>query len=581
MLHNQTPEHHSTHAADAPVMHASPEKGQGVPKGAVHTPEGLWVYALGAMFDTAAARFPNAYCCDFMDKKYTYAEIAVLVNRTARGLQQLGVRKGTKVGLCLPNTPYFIVFYYAVLKVGGIVVNYNPLYVARELSHQISDSGTEFMVTMDLVQIYEKLSHLLETTSLKRLIVCPMADILPTMKSLLFSWLKRNEISQIPVDLLHVPFRQLIANDGSPTQVVINPAQDIALLQYTGGTTGVPKGAMLTHANLSANAEQIRERMGAIIALGQERMLAVLPFFHVFAMTVTMNTAVRIGAEMLLLPRFELSKLLKLAHDKRPTLFPGVPTIYTAISNAEEIRKYDLTSIKFCISGGAPLPQDVKDDFESLTGCRLVEGYGLTESAPVATCNLPDDVRAGSIGVPVFGTQIRIAEPGFPDREKPTGVKGEVCIKGPQVMAGYWRRPDATRDVLVDGWLRTGDIGYKDEAGYVYLVDRIKDVILCSGYNVYPRVIEEALYQHPHVMEAIVIGVDDEYRGQAPKAFVTLHDDANEDTAPAEIMAFLKDHLSKIEMPKAIEVRESLPKTMVGKLSKKELVEEEKNKQEA
>lgn len=294
-------------------------------------------------------------------------------------------------------------------------------------------------------------------------------------------------------------------------------------------------------------------------------------------MTVVMNLGIAAGAELILLPRFELEMLLKTIHKRRPTLFPGVPTIYTAINNAPTLKKYDLSSIKFCISGGAPLPVEVKHEFEKLTGCHLVEGYGLTEASPVTNCNPIGGVdKAGSIGIPVPGTIIEIRSPDDPGKLMPTGEKGEVCVIGPQVMAGYWKRPDDTAKTIVDGRLRTGDIGYMDGDGYVFLVDRIKDVILCGGYNVYPRNVEEAIYLHPAVVEVIVIGVADAYRGQAPKAFVRLRDDAT--CTEKELKDFLADKLSKIELPREIEFRSELPKTMIGKLSKKELVAEEQAK---
>lgn len=527
-------------------------------------------------FDQAVARFPERPCVDFLDKKYTYKEINDLVNRAAKGFQQLGVKKGVRVGLCLPNSPYHVVCYYAVLKAGGTVVNYNPLYAERELAYQIEDSNTTIMVTLDLKQIYPKVQKCLEDTCLQRIVVCSMSEILPSVKSVLFNVLKRSELIDFNRDPAHLSFTRLTNTDGKYRDVPIG-WHDLAVLQYTGGTTGKPKGAMLTHANIGSNTYQLRRCMPALKE-GHESMLGVLPFFHVFAMTVVMNVGISIGAELVLLPRFELQQLLKTIHKKRTSLFPGVPTIYTAINKAPNLSKLDMSCIKFCISGGAPLPVEVKAEFEKLTGCSLVEGYGLTESSPVATVNPHDGViKAGSIGLPLPLTEVTIRDPENPKIEMPQGQKGEITIEGPQVMAGYLDRPEATSETIVNGRLRTGDIGYKDEEGYIFLVDRIKDVILCSGYNVYPRVIEEALYLHDGVAECIVIGVDDEYRGQAPKAFVKLADGYSGLTAE-ELRLFLKDKISRIEMPKSIEFREELPKTMVGKLSKKELVEEEKSK---
>ena len=348
---------------------------------------------------------------------------------------------------------------------------------------------------------------------------------------------------------------------------------DTAVLQYTGGTTGTPKGAMLSHGNLAANVSQMLHWFPDLRP-GEEKILGVLPLFHVFAMTSVMNFAVAAGAEMILLPRYDRDQTLKAIHDKHPTLFPAVPTIYTSINEAPKLDKYDLSSISFCISGGAPLPLDVKTRFEKLTGCRLVEGYGLSECSPVATCNAINGVnKEGSIGLPVPGTEISIHDIENSEQTVPVGERGELWIRGPQVMSGYWQRPEETGETLRDGWLRTGDVGYMDEEGHLFLVDRIKDLILCSGYNVYPRNIEEAINLHPAVAEVTVIGIPDDYRGEAPKAFIRLQDGMT--LTETEVLDFLTDKLSVIERPSMIEFRAELPKTMIGKLSKKELVEEE------
>lgn len=528
---------------------------------------------LYSFLDDSIAKFGDNSCIDFLGKKYTYREVGDLVSRAAQGFQHLGVKKGTKVGLCLPNSPYFIICYYGILKAGGTVVNFNPLYVERELSHQIEDSKTDIMVTLDLKQIYPKVATMLEETRLRCVVICQMSDILPAVKSLLFSVLKRSELATIPDDIQHVPYNKLIDNDGKFNPVHINPHEDVALLQYTGGTTGTPKGAMLTHANLCANTTQVcRWFVGA--QKGEEKIVGVLPFFHVFAMTLIMNMGVALGAELILLPRYELDALLQTIHKNSPSILMGVPTIFTAINSSPTLDKYDLSSIKYCISGGAPLPKEVKNNFEQLTGCLLVEGYGLSECSPVVTCNpLVKTQKEGSIGLPMPGTLVEIRDPDNPKKTMPRGEKGEVCVHGPQVMAGYWNWPEETAKAIIKGRFHTGDIGYMDEDGYTYLIDRIKDLILCSGFNVYPRMIEEAILLHPAVSEVTVIGVPDEYRGECPKAFVVLKKDA---TLMAEkLHDFLKDKLSRIEMPNEIEFRKELPKTMIGKLSKKELVEEE------
>ena len=515
---------------------------------------------------------------DFLDYCMTYEELLKQVNRTAKGLQALGVKKGSRVGLCLPNTPYSVICYYGVLRAGGTVVNYNPLYVERELAFQIEDSETEIMITMDLKILYSKVEAMLsQTPSLQKIIVCPMAEILPKIKSVLFRLLKKKELAAIPTDPRIIPFQKLASHAGAPDPVDIDLDKDIAVLQYTGGTTGQPKGAMLTQGNLSSNVSQMQLWYGELDQT-QEKVLGILPFFHVFAMTAVMNFAIASGAQMILLPRYELKQTLKTIHKKKPTIFPAVPTIYASINQAPDLSKFDLSTIRFCISGGAPLPLEVKETFERLTSCRLVEGYGLSETAPVATCNAMRDLnKPGSIGQVMPKTEISINHIDAPHDPMPMGERGEVWIKGPQVMIGYLNRPEDNADSLRNGCFRTGDVGYVDNEGHFFLVDRLKDLILCSGYNVYPRMVEEAIYLHPSVAEVTVIGINDEYRGQSPKAFIKLKEGQSLDET--EMKNFLQDKLSKIEMPGQIEFRPELPKTIIGKLSKKELVAEESEKQ--
>jgi len=524
-----------------------------------------------------AKRCRDNTAIDFLDYCLSYGELLKQVNRMAKGLQLMGVTQGARVGLCLPNTPYSVICYYGALRAGATVVNYNPLYVERELAFQIDDSNTEIMITMDLEVLYPKVAAMLSRTeSLKKIIVCPMAAILPKIKSILFRLLKRKEIANIESSEAIVHFQDLLDNDGDPNLVNVDLDNDIAVLQYTGGTTGRPKGAMLTQGNLSANVSQML-LWYVDLNPGEEKVLGILPFFHVFAMTAVMNFAVAAGAQMILLPRYELSQTLATINKKKPTIFPAVPTIYAAINQSPDLPKYDLSAVRYCISGGAPLPLEVKETFERLTGCRLVEGYGLSETAPVATCNAMQDInKPGSIGQVVPGTEISIHDLEAPNDVVPTGERGEVWIKGPQVMKGYLNRPQETADSLREGWFRTGDVGYMDEDGHFFLVDRLKDLILCSGYNVYPRMVEEAIYLHPAVAEVTVIGIDDDYRGQSPKAFVKLKE--GEKITEDEMKTFLADKLSKIEMPSQIEFRLELPKTIIGKLSKKELVAEEVEK---
>lgn len=541
------------------------------------TPAGLTVGPVPDLLDISVRKHGARTALNFLGRKWTYAEVGALVDSAAAGLQRLGVGKGSKVGLCLPNTPYSVIFFFAVLKAGGTVVNYSPLYVERELQHQIRDSGTTIMVVPDLKVIHSRVAAVADAAGLKTIIVCPMTGILPWLKGLGFRLLKRAEMAVYdPADGRHVAFADVARHGERPIPVAIAPDTDIAVLQYTGGTTGVPKGAELTHANVTANASQVRDHV-CLLREGEERILGVLPLFHVFAMTNVMNIPLSLGCEVILVPRFNLKDLIATIEKERPTIFPGVPTIFAAINNSPGIRKEQLSSLRLGVSGGAPLPAEVRARFEALTGCKLVEGYGLSETSPVLTANPPLGViKDGSVGTAVPGTVIEIRDLSDPTRILGVGERGEVCARGPQVMRGYWNNPEATRQAFIDGAFRTGDVGYLDEDGYLFLVDRIKDVILCGGYNVYPRMIEEALYLHPAVAEAVAIGIPDPYRGQAPKAFVTLRD--GQQATPEDLGTFLEGQLSKIELPKQVEIRATLPKTLVGKLSKKELVEEEARK---
>jgi long-chain acyl-CoA synthetase len=526
-----------------------------------------------SLLSASVEHFGDRPCLDFLGKIYSYAEVGDLVRRAAQGFAALGVRPGVRVGLMLPNSPYYVIAYFGVLRAGGTVVNINPLYSEPELRHIISDADLGIVVTLDLKLTFDVLERLRDGKPLTTLIVCPMADILPFAKSVLYRALKRRDSATIVPGDNHVPFADLVANDGTYAEHPVDPIRDIAVLQYTGGTTGVPKGAMLSHANLTANVQQCLAWFPDY-RLGQERSLAVLPFFHVFAMTVAMNLALAVGAEIILMPRFELKQLLSTIHRRRPTTFPGVPTLFNAINKAPHLKRYDLTSIRSCISGGAPLPVEVKAEFEALTGCIVVEGYGLSESSPVAACNPFKGVnKAGSVGMPIPRTMIEILAIEDPTRVLQQGERGEISVRGPQVMLGYWGQPEATAEVLRDGRLRTGDVGYLDADGYLFLVDRIKDVIIAGGYKIYPRNIEEVIYQHPKVAEAIVIGVADAYRGQTVKAFVVPRE--GETITEDELIAFLKPKLSPIELPKLVEFRRSLPKTLIGKPSKKALQDEE------
>ncbi len=530
---------------------------------------------LGDMLDRSVARFPDRAAIDFMGRITTWGDLGAAVDRAAAGLQRLGVVKGTRVALCLPNTPYYPILFFATLKAGGIVVNVNPLYVERELKHLVDDSGAEIIATCDIAEIQARVLKVAGETGIRHVISCPIAEALPRVKGFAYRLVKRKEIGRAPATPGHVYFADFMARGGTPIPVPVAP-DEVAVLQYTGGTTGIPKAAMLSHANIVANTDAMLVHVGGESET-QDRVLGVLPLFHVFALTNVLTFGTLVGAEMILLPRFELKQLLATLKRTRPTYFPAVPTIYNALANLGSDQRPDLSSVKVCISGGAPLPIEVRHTFEANTGAKLVEGYGLSEASPIITCNPFDGLnKEGSAGLPFPGTTIEIRDREEPMRIMPAGEKGEICARGPQVMSGYWHSPAATEAAFADGALRTGDVGYLDTDGYLFIVDRIKDMILCGGYNVYPRVIEEALYEHPAVVEAVVIGVPDAHRGQAPKGFVVL--DPPGAVTGAELRDFLRDKISKIELPREVEIRDTLPKTLIGKLSKKELVEEELRK---
>jgi long-chain acyl-CoA synthetase len=422
----------------------------------------------------------------------------------------------------------------------------------------------------------------MEAGTLRQAVVASFPALLPAAKSVLFKLFKGKQLAhpaKSPVAARIVWDADVVAGDGRFEKVPIDPARDIAVLQYTGGTTGTPKGAMLTHANLTVNCQQ-GATWATNLGSAQERVLAALPFFHVFAMTAVMNFALQEGAEIVTMPRFVLDEALKLIDKTKPTVMPGVPTMFIAMLNHPRLDSLDLSSLKYCVSGGAPLPVEVKERFEQVTGCKVVEAYGLTEAAPGVTCNpVEGPVKSGSIGQPLPGTVVSIRDLADPTKEVAVGEKGEICVKGPQVMKGFWKKPEETANQFVGNFLRTGDVGIMDTEGFIFIVDRIKDLIICSGYNVYPRRIEEAIYEHPAVEEVTVIGIKDPYRGEAPKAFVRLK--AGAAATEADLRSHLEAKLSKIEMPSAIEFRDTLPKTLIGKLSKKELKAEEEARRRA
>ena len=532
------------------------------------------------MLQDTAKNYPDNPAFDFLGKKYNWREIHELACKMAKGLQDRGIKKGDRIGLFLPNCPYFIISYFAILMSGTVVVHLNPLYATDELSHLIEDSELDLVITLDLKMLYEKMEKMLQATRLKELIICPFTEVLPFPKNMLFPIFKRGELASIRPQKRIIPYNELMDNDGNIKIPQINPEEDLAVLQYTGGTTGLPKAAMLTHQNVYANSCQAQEWFYDV-EKGEQKMLGVLPFFHVFAMTAVMNFSVMNALEIIALPRFDLEEALKVIDKKKPHLFPAVPAIYSAINSSSLCSKYDLSSIKFCLSGGAPLPQDVKEKFEAKTACVVIEGYGLTESSPVACANpVHGEHKPASIGFPFPRTIIEIIDIEDKKTHMKAGERGELCIRGPQVMKGYWNNPEASADVLritEDGDVRlyTGDIGIMDEQGYVFIVDRLKDMIITNGYNVYPRNVEEAIYKHPSVEECIVAGLPDKSRGEIVKAWIKIMD--GRELTHDDLRAFLKDKISPMEIPKRIEFRdEPLPKTMIGKLSKKDILAQEK-----
>ncbi len=537
------------------------------------------------VLEDGAARWPGLPAVEFMGRRLTYAELDALASRAAKGLQGLGAGPGVHVGLFLPNTTHYLIAFFGALKAGATVVNYSPLDAARVLAHKIEDSRTDILITLDLASLYPQMAAMLGSTRLKHLVVGSMAEMSAAPEAVGAQLKATGQLSEPSWDEHHLSFERLLDNDGAYQRHPIgDPAEAIAVLQYTGGTTGLPKGAMLTHANLSSATQQYVESTRGnppVLDEGCERVLAVLPPFHIYALSVNMLLGLKLGAELVLHARFDPATALQEISGKRITVFCGVPTMFTALIDHPDTPKHDLHSLKYCGSGGAPLPLEVAQRFLEVTGCPLSEGWGMTETAPTGTFTPVHGKRkAGSCGMPLPRIEIRLLSLEDPGRYVPLGEKGEMCIRGPNVMKGYWNRPDATAEVMTpEGFMRTGDVAYMDDDGFLFIVDRCKDMLLCSGYNVYPRVLEEAIYQHPAVRETCVIGIPDPYRGQSPKAFVALKPGAEPLTLGA-LQAFLKDKLGKHEMIQALEIRAELPKTPVGKLSKKDLVDEEARRRE-
>jgi long-chain acyl-CoA synthetase len=530
--------------------------------------------------EESARKYPDAAATIFLNSKLTYRELNELADRFAAALQQLGIKKGDRVGIYTLNCPQFVIGYYGALKAGAIVVSFNPLYAAREVEHQLKDSGTETMLVMSL--FYPIVKQVRARTALKNVIVTNIKEYFPPLTKVFFTLAKERKgghRQDISGDANTYWFQELLSTaPAKPTPVEVKPA-DTAGFQYTGGTTGVAKGAELSHANLMSNAVACRHWMHDIQE-GKEVTLTAIPLYHSYGLTTCMNQAVYTAGAMLLIPNpRDYTDVMKNINKHHPTLFPAVPTQYVAFINFPDIDEYDVSSIRACISGGAGLPVEVQKRFQELTGARLVEGYGLSEASPVTHGNpVYGKNKIGTIGLPWPDTEAKIVDVETGTEELPQGEIGEMIIRGPQVMKGYWNMPEETAATLREGWLYTGDIARMDEEGYFQIVDRKKDIIIASGFNIFPRDVEEVLYEHPKVKEAVVAGIPDPYRGETVKAYCVLKE--GETATEEEIREFCRGEMAKYKVPTAVEFRTELPKTIVGKVLRRVLVEEEKKKLE-
>jgi long-chain acyl-CoA synthetase len=527
----------------------------------------------------SARKYPAATATIFMDAKLTYAQLDALVDRFAAALQGLGVKKGDRVAIFSANCPQYVIGYYGALRAGAIIVAFNPTYVAREVEHQLKDSGAETMLVMS--RMYPIVKQVRANTALKNVIVTNIKEYFPPVLRLLFTVAKEKhegDRQDISGDANTYWFQDLIKKaPAKPKPVEVKPS-DTAVFLYTGGTTGVPKGAELTHANMMANAVMCRTWLHDSQE-AKEVVLTALPLYHSYGMTTCMNFGIYAAAAILLVPNpRDIPAMMKMVNQHHPTLFPGVPTMYVAFNNFPDIAKYNVRSIRACMSGAAGLPVEVQTKFQELTGGRLVEGFGLSEASPVTHANpVFGKNKIGTIGLPWPDTEAKIMDLETGTKEMPVGESGELIIRGPQVMKGYWNMPTETAITLRGGWLYTGDIAVMDEEGYFKIVDRKKDMIIASGFNIYPRDVEEVLYEHPKVKEAVVAGIPDPYRGETVKAYVILKE--GQTATEEEIIEFCRGKMAKYKVPTAVEFRTQLPKTTVGKILRRILVEEEKEKQ--
>jgi len=527
-----------------------------------------------------AKKHPDHVAIVFLGKKITYKELDILSDKFATALHNMGVKKGDCVALFLPNAPQYIISYYGALKIGAIVTAISPLAKEREAEFQLTNSEAKTLVCLDL--LYPIAKAVREKTGLKQIIVASIKEYLPPVKAFLGTLLKKVPSLKVAKEPGVFFFKEVLAKyPAQPPEVKINPKEDLAALQYTGGTTGVPKGAMLTHFNLVSNAVMCAEWLQGKET--EDVFLTVLPLFHIYGMTTSMNAPIYLAGTMILLPRPDLVEILKSIQKHRVTIFCGVPTLYAALIAHPDISKYNLKSVKFCISGASPLPPEVQKKFMDLTGGVLVEGYGLTESSPVTHSNPLDPtmktVKVGSIGLPWPDTEAKIVDVKTGKKTLGPGQTGELAIKGPQIMKGYWKMPEETEAVLRDGWLYTGDVGKMDEDGYFYITDRKKDLIKYKGYSVYPRELEDVLYEHPAVKLCGVIGKPKPVVGEIPKAFIVLKEGA--EASEDEIKKFVRERVSAYKAIREVEFRKELPLSLVGKVLRRKLREEEIKKMKA
>jgi long-chain acyl-CoA synthetase len=539
---------------------------------------------LTRLLDDAASSYPSNVALAFLGSKVTYKQLKEEVDRFATALAGLGVTKGDRVAIVLPNCPQNVITFFAALRLGAVVVEHNPLYTESELRHQLSDCGAKVAVVLD--RVYDTVAKVRKDTALEHVIVTSVADYLPTTKRLQLrlpiakARKARAEVTaELPKAAQVKQFTTLLKGAGLPArQVAVDATTDLALLQYTGGTTGLAKGAMLTHYNLVSNAYM--NRLWDVDAkAGKEVTLGVLPLFHAYGLTVAMTGTVLIGGTLVLLPRFDLDQVFAAIEEWKPTTFPGVPPIYKAIADSPKAKSQDLRSIRLCVSGAMKLPVEIQEQFEKISGARLIEGYGMTETSPSTHANPVTGTRkAGSIGLPLTGTRCRIVEQDDPTKEVPPGSPGELAIAGPQVFTGYWNKDDAGEVFTSDGYLLTGDVAVMDEDGFFSIVDRKKELIIAGGFNIYPSEVEEVLFQMGGVQDAVVIGVPDKYRGETVKAFLVKQSGA--DLTEDDVTAHCAAHLAAYKVPKLIEFRDELPRTVVGKVLRRVLVEEERAKAE-